>query len=69
MNDWYFDLIFVIDSKHLYIRMSEYTLSEENEVEKSGLIKSSSKTKIYLFELEECKVKDERLRLFMRSIL
>lgn len=69
MNDWYFDLIFVIDSKHLYIRMSERTLSEENEVEKSGLIKSSSKTKIYLFELEECKVKDERLRLFMRSIL
>lgn len=69
MNDWYFDLIFVIDSKYLYIRMSEYTLSEENEVEKSGLIKSSSKTKIYLFELEECKVKDERLRLFMRSIL
>lgn len=69
MNDWYFNLIFVIDSKHLYIRMSERTLSEENEVEKSGLIKSSSKTKIYLFELEECKVKDERLRLFMRSIL
>lgn len=68
MNDWYFDLIFVIDSKHLYIRMSERILSEENEVEKSGLIKSS-KTKIYLFELEECKVKDERLRLFMRSIL
>lgn len=49
--------------------MSERILSEENEVEKSGLIKSSSKTKIYLFELEECKVKDERLRLFMRSIL
>lgn len=69
MNDWYFNLIFVIDSKHLYIRMSERILSEENEVEKSGLIKSSSKTKIYLFELEECKVKDERLRLFMRSIL
>lgn len=58
--------------RNFFIRMSECTLSMENDVfqvEKSALIKSSSKTKIYLFELEECKVKDERLRLFMRSIL
>lgn len=58
--------------RNFFIRMSECTLSRENDVfhvEKSALIKSSSKTKIYLFELEECKVKDERLRLFMRSIL